>query len=198
MARCWHVSTRTEEHDTGPLMACFYSLLAIRQIHTFSNNKIKPDLTKLPSACPVPHMAYRLPGVASPASIVRYQMHSHHTRIHPSLHLTKLMPEPSPSHDPPSHIALISLSTSCTVVVPSGRRFFKIDTESRRGDNIINPYPTDVVVVVVQFLFPTTTWNEIHYKNTTPFAHKHGRVKMRDARFSYSRTSIDTHLRKQK
>ena len=60
-------------------------------------------------------------------------------------------------------------------MVPSGRGFLKIDTESRRDDNLINPYPTDVVVlVVVQFLFPTT-WNEIHYKNTTPFA-KHNTI----------------------
>ena len=27
MVRCWHVSTRTEEHDTGPMMAFFYSPL---------------------------------------------------------------------------------------------------------------------------------------------------------------------------
>ena len=54
MARCWRVSTGTEEHDTGPMMACFYSPLAFWKIHTL-NIKIKADLTKLPSACPVPH-----------------------------------------------------------------------------------------------------------------------------------------------
>ena len=44
---------------------------------------------------------------------------------------------------------MIYLSTRWAVVVPSGRGFLKIDTESRRGDSLINPYPTDVVVTML-------------------------------------------------
>ena len=70
------------------------------------------------------------------------------------------------------HDLSLHLLDSSGILEASGRGFLKIDSESRRGDNLINPYPTDVVVVVVVviFLFPTTTYIEIYYKNTIPFA----------------------------